>query len=41
MTAMALRLSDRLRGFFDAADGAEGELAADPLLDVVHQYPET
>ena len=36
-----MRLRDRLLGFFEAADGADAELAADPLLDVVHQYPET
>jgi len=38
---MILRiLRDRLLGFFDGAEGADAELAADPLLDVVHQYPE-
>eukprot|EP00435_Cladocopium_sp_Y103_P028187 s2551_g7.t1 len=40
MTAVILRLRDRLLGFFDGAEGADAELAADPLLDVVHQYPE-
>ena len=34
---MVLRLRDRLLGFFDGE--GEQELAADPLLDVVHQYP--
>jgi len=39
---MILRiLRDRLLGFFDGAEGADAELAADPLLDVVHQYPVT
>ena len=37
MAAMVLRLRDRLLGFFDGDN--EAELAADPLLDVVHQYP--
>ena len=41
MTAVILRLRDRLLGFFDGAEGADAELAADPLLDVVHQYPAT
>ena len=40
---MILRvLRDRLLGFFDGeGHGADAELAADPLLDVVHQYPVT
>ena len=41
-TTMILRvLRDRLLGFFDGEGGADAELAADPLLDVVHQYPVT
>lgn len=39
MTAVILRLRDRLLGFFDGAEGADADLATDPLLDVVHQYP--